>query len=320
MTLQLTSIRRGMCTDYLRRVRAGVMIWGLIRITSSVFAQGAVMILSSDASVEKYQVAQEAFIESLGRDPVLQVDLADNRSTEAQVIARMTNAAPAAVYCLGSRAYLLADRVVGDRKIVLSSAINWRRFEVGKNTLVVENELRAGTQLNHFRYFFPSLQSVGVVCSRQYNREWADEAVARGKDMELKVRCVFVDEDWEVSTRLRRLLSKVDALWVTADPIVLRDVDTVGAIFEEANKAKVPVFAYSGAFADFGCTLMVSPDAATIGRQAARLIEMNPEDLSKEARSQSPAGSHIILNLKAVRDLGLEIDPKALDSVNDLIR
>ena len=78
------------------------------------------------------------------------------------------------------------------------------------------------------------------------------------------------------------------------------------------------MFTYATAFAEFGPTLIVAPDVPTIGRQAAGLLQSVRPGAKQEV--QSPAGSEVTLNLRAVQDYGLTLNPEAMDSVNHVIR
>ena len=56
----------------------------------------------------------------------------------------------------------------------------------------------------------------------------------------------------------------------------------------------------------------------TIGRQAAGLLQGLRPGAKKEV--QSPAGSEVTLNLRAVKDYGLTLNEEAMDSVNRVLR
>ena len=90
-------------------------------------------------------------------------------------------------------------------------------------------------------------------------------------------------------------------------------------MFKESDARKVPVFSYHDVFTEYGAVLIVSVDNPTIGRQAAG-IAMEVLSVGKmEEKVQSPAGSHIILNLKKVKEYGLPYKEEALGSVNQII-
>jgi putative ABC transport system substrate-binding protein len=82
----------------------------------------------------------------------------------------------------------------------------------------------------------------------------------------------------------------------------------------------VPVFTYHDIFAEYGATLIVSVDDGTIGRQSAGLSNDVLSGVKMEEKIQYPAGSHIILNLKKVKEFDLPYNEQALGIVNQIIR
>ena len=82
----------------------------------------------------------------------------------------------------------------------------------------------------------------------------------------------------------------------------------------------MPVFTYHDIFAEYGALLIVSVDDATIGRQSARLSNEVLSGGKMEEKIQYPAGSHIILNLKKVKEFDLSYNEEALGIVNQIIR
>jgi putative tryptophan/tyrosine transport system substrate-binding protein len=273
-----------------------------------------VLVVNSDTSVAKYLEVQLAFREGLGTQPTIEVDL--TQSSEAQLRRIIAAENPRAIYCIGASAYQAAARIARDRPIVLSSAINWERLNPGRQTRVIANELPSVTQLTLFRHLFPKLQRVGVVYNRDINRQWFDQAVIAGREVGIEVIGRTVSRSGQVAGALNDLAPRVDALWLTPDPIVLENEAGVRRYFAGAAAAKKAVFAYSPAYLDFGAALILAPDMPTIGRQAASLVQ----DLQNAQPVNTPAGSEVILNLRRVEQSGLTLNPEAMDSVNHLVR
>lgn len=296
-----------------------VLLWSFLMSVEVVADQttSKVLVVNSDGAVEKYQVAQQAFVESLG-GPVKVLDLSRLSDREAQRAIRAE--AASAVYGIGARASVAASRAVRGRPVVISSVINWSRLPEARSPRVhvVANELSSESQLTMFRYFFPDVKRIGVLYSREYNREWLESAVASGKGIGLEVIGIPVRSTRASETALKSLLPKIDALWVASDPVVLADETAVRRLFGAIAAARKPSFTYTSAFAGFGPTLIVAPDAPTIGRQAAAILR--DASIGPIKQVQNPAGSEVILNLGAVRDYGLRLNDEARDSVNRFIR
>jgi putative ABC transport system substrate-binding protein len=269
--------------------------------------------------VAKYRIAEDTFRETW-KIPTVSIDLGRLSLDQAEVDRRAATAPPLAVYCIGSKAYLLADQLLKDRALVLSSAINWQRFPARANRLVIANEVPAASQLTLFRYVFPRLPRIGVLYSRKYGERWMNEAVQLSKDSQHRIEAREVNKAAELTAALQDLLPQVDALWLVADPVVLSGAAAVREIFEQARAAKKPVFAYSPIYAELGAALIVAPDDATIGRQAAALLLARGAGEPPRDSVQSPAGSEVTLNLRVIQDYKIEFNAAALDSVNHVIR
>lgn len=276
-----------------------------------------ILVVNSDGGIEKYAAAQVAFRETIAQ-PVKELNLAGLGDAAAERAIRAE--APTAVYSIGAKAFMAASRAAKGKTIVMSSVINWQHIPAANapGTHVIANELLSVSQLTLFHYFFPQVKRIGVLYSTTYNRQWMADAIAAGRDVGVEVIGVAVRTTAGARSELPKLMPKVDALWVTADPVVLADEPAVRALFAALQAAKKPVFTYTTAFTEFNPTLIVAPDVPTIGRQAAGLLMSLRPGARKEV--QSPAGSEVTLNLRAVKEYGLRLNEEAMDSVNNLIR
>jgi len=276
-----------------------------------------VLVVNSDGAVEKYNTALESFRESFD-GPVKEINLAGLSERAAERVIRAE--APTAIYSIGTKASVAASKASKGQPIVMSSVINWQRLPeaAAAETHVIANELPSAAQLTMFRYFFPKVKRVGVLYSAEFNQQWMVDAVEAGRDVGIEVIGVRVRTTRGVRSALSRLLPQVDAVWVTSDPVVLADEDAVRLLFAAIAEARKPVFTYASAFAELSPTLIVAPDVPTIGRQAAGILQGLAPGAKKEV--QSPAGSEVTLNLRAVKEYGLDLNQEAMDSVNRVLR
>ncbi|MEE9458535.1 MAG: hypothetical protein V3V84_02090, partial [Candidatus Bathyarchaeia archaeon] len=91
-------------------------------------------------------------------------------------------------------------------------------------------------------------------------------------------------------------------------------------IFKQSKAAMKPVLAYDKVFVNFGAALVISADISTMAKQAAGLTLDILADQKITERIQNPAGTHIILNMKKVKEYGINLNIDALDSVNEIIK
>lgn len=277
-----------------------------------------IVLINSGASVEKYRVAQEEFKKSISQ-PIVEVDLEEKKWKISDVEDLLYDEYPDLIYCIGTKAYLIANKYVSEKEIVFSSIINWRRLPVTKKTYGVSNELHAGVQITLYRYFFPSVKKIGVLYSAKYNKQWFRRAQNEAKEMGIEIIGKKVNESRFAISALKELLPEIDALWLISEPVVMSDKKILFEVFAESNAKKVPIFSYHQAFAEYGAVLIVSVDNPTIGRQAAAITTDVLAGAKVEQNVQLPAGSHIILNLKKVKEHGLQYEETALSSVNQII-
>ena len=277
-----------------------------------------IMVLNSNAAVDKYKVAQEEFTRSIST-PVVEIDLGAKKWKIGEIQDLLYDVYPDLVYCIGTKAYLLANKYISERNIVFSSIINWQRLPVAEKTFGVSNELNPEMQITLYRYMFPGLKRIGVLYSEKYNRHWFNSAQATAKEMGVEIIGRSLSKRRDTVPALKELLPEIDALWLISDPVVMADKSTLIELFKQCDVHKKPILSYHDAFAEYGAVAIVSVDNPTTGRQAAAISrELLSGDVMK-TKVQLPAGSHIILNLKKANAYGLRYGEMALSVVNRII-
>ncbi|MBW2111398.1 MAG: hypothetical protein JRH00_08165 [Deltaproteobacteria bacterium] len=293
---------------------------GLVFLLSMLFADEGpkIMLINSNASVEKYRVAQEEFTKSIS-SPVVEVDLGSKKWKLTEIEDLLYDEYPDIVYCIGTKAYLLANRHISERNIVFSSIINWHRLPSAEKTYGVSSELNPEMEITLYRYIFPRVKRIGVLYSSKYNKHRFNEAQRAGKEMGVAITGRSLSKRRDTLPALKELLPEIDALWLISDPVVMSDKDTLMELFKECDLHKKPILSYHDAFAEYGAVLIVSVDNPTTGRQAAAISrEVLAGDVVR-TKVQLPAGSHIILNLKKANAYGLKYGEMALSVVNRII-
>lgn len=296
------------------------LLWAILLCPSNLVAEGAekILALNSDVSIGKYAVAQEEFQKMLP-DGVKTVDLGRKKWDGAAIEELLYDEDPDLIYCIGTKAYLLAHKYAGDIPIVFSSMINWLRLPRTDHTYGVSNELHAGMEMLLLRYVFPQIQKVGVLYSQKYTEEWFIQAQKDAVEMGFELVGQEVSEKKQVISRLAQLLKDVDAYWLISDPTLMTDKQDLFDILDICHHAHIPVFSYHEAFASFGAALTVSVDDPTIGRQAAGIAAEILSGAAPAEKVQFPAGSYIVLNLKRVKEYGVSYNEDALGSINDIL-
>ncbi len=300
--------------------RALILVLLTLCVSGSLIAKehDNVLILNSDISIYKYSLANTEF-----KSKVIglksEIDLGSKWLDEKAIKNRILEIDPEIIYCIGSKAYQMACKVEKNKNIIFSLIINWHRLPMEKNTYGISNELPQSMQLTMYRYFFPDIKKIGVLYSKDYNKEWFDIAVERAEEMDIDIIGKSVSKPGGIKSALKKLLPKVDALWLIPDPIVIRDLNSVKMIFDKSEAARKPILAYDKAFTNLGASFIMSADISTIGKQAAVLVNdiQNEQEISN--RIQDPAGTYIILNMKKIKEYEINLNVDALDSVNEII-
>ncbi len=294
-------------------------IWVVLLLSILSADEGPrIMVINSNAAVDKYKIAQDEFTKSI-TTPVVEIDLGDKKWKIGEIEDLLYNEYPDLVYCIGTKAYLLANKFVSERNIVFSSILNWRRLSLSQKTYGVSSELNPEMQITLFRYIFPEIKRIGVLYSYKYNRHWFDEARAAAKEMGVEIIGRSLSKRREILPELKGLLKEIDALWLISDPVVMSEKKDLMEVFSQCDESKIPILSYHDAFAEYGAMVIVSVDDPTTGRQAAAISrEVLSQDLVRE-KVQLPAGSHIFLNLKKAHEYGLKYREMALSAVNRII-
>ena len=293
---------------------------GLVFLISVLSADEGpkIMVINSNAAVDKYKIAQEEFTKSIPT-PVMKLDLGDKKLKLQDIEDFLYDEYPDLVYCIGTKAYLIANKFISDRNIVFSSILNWHRLPLATKTYGVSSEFNPEMQLTLYRYIFPGLKKIGVLYSNKYNKQWFNEAQKAAKEMGVEIIGKSLSKRREILPELSELLKEIDALWLISDPVIISDKKTLIEVFKLCDLNKKPILSYHSAFAEHGAVLVVSVDIPTTGRQAAAMsLEVLSDDVVKK-KVQLPAGSHIILNLRKANEYGLKYGETALSVVNRII-
>lgn len=292
----------------------------IVLVSDAPVAKGneTVLILNSNLSVKKYSQMQTAF-KAHFEGTTVEIDVGSNWFDEKEVEKSLRNTKPGLIFCIGSKAYALAHKMADDADIIFSLGINWQRFPLTDKTRVIANELAPVMELMTYRYILPSVGRVGVIYSKTHNKEWFKSALADAAEVGVEVVGIPVEKDKEVKAALTTLLPTVDALWLISDPVVLAGTERVKEIFTVCDAMKKPVFAYDKLFANFGASLIISADIATMGKQAAKMAGNILHGKEATAKAQNPAGSHIAINVKKLEQYGIPLNSKALSSINEFI-
>ena len=227
-----------------------IVILGLLFFGSMALSaenRSKVVLITSDASVEKYREAQEEFKKTISR-PVLEVHLEEKKWDLAQVEEFLYDEHPDVTYCIGSKAYLLANKFLSDRNIIFSSIINWERLPLPPKSYGVSNELHTEMHTTLFRYVFPGIKTIGVLYSEKYNKEWFEKTRQESQAMGVTIVGRPVAKAEDAIAALQELMPHIQALWFVSEPVVITDKNEEIPEFTGFHLSDVPIILLPGIF------------------------------------------------------------------------
>ena len=278
----------------------------------------SVLVVTSNQSVERYRLAEDAFMKTMHDTNIQTINLQNNHAPVETIQDAMNSNHYDVIYGIGAKALGSIDHIAPEHPTVFSSVLNWRQFQQQPNYYGVSSDNAPASQLAMFKHFFPDVKRLTVLFSKT-NRALVKQALKACRELGLTLNAIEIDTPRDLSIYLDDAFNNTDALWLISDPVVLDSTKNARLIFNRAEQAKRPVFATNEFFSEYGSTLTISADLPTVGRQAViyvnKLIKQQPPAM----KVQFPAGSKISLNLKKVESYQLHLNYDALDSVNDLI-
>lgn len=313
----LNFIRPAKLPALLRLVLTGLCL--SVMTASFAESQAKILIVNSDDTVDKYREVKAAFKQQMASANRI-IDFNVPQTEQSDDLEQLIkNENPDLIYSIGSKAYQLATQHGGSKPVLFSSVINWQRFGRRADSYGVANELSPAQELSLLSYLLPGLKRVGVLYDPRYSSERIAEVDKQAREIGLTLVARAVSESAQAEQVLNALLPGIDVLWLIADPGVLADRATIEKIFRRSAEDKKPVYTYSDAFTNYGASLVVSADTPTMGRQAATLAQAILLHEPIKETVQTPAGSHITLNVCQLGKLNKTYNADALDAVNQLV-
>ncbi len=297
-----------------------ILIFMFFLLVSGAAVSGedpSVLLLNSDRSVEKYSIVQEEFKKNL-KFPVEEIYINNYRhlSRAGNIFKHKSYDL---VFCIGTKAYMTAYQNAGNKDIVFSSIINWQRLPQRPGIFGVANEPHVALEIMVFRHIFPAIRKIGVMYSKKFNRQWVENARDESKKFGIELIGAQVPDIPPKKAEWIALLSRVDALWLISDPVIIPRKKNLVKLMKLCDHYKMPVFSYNNVFIKYGAVLVITADDATIGRQAAGIAQDVLAGKRKTPNVQFPAGTQVILNLKQAKAYKLAYKEDAFGIINRII-
>ena len=271
-----------------------------------------ILILNSNANIEKYKSVQEEFIKNT-KVPYEVLDIA--KLSQKEIKEYIYDEYPDIVYTIGLKAYRYVNAYIPEKTIFFSSIINHNRLGISENRYGVSNELHSGMHLTLIKSLFHETQTLSLIYS-DYTKDLFENFKSNASKIGIKIIGEKITNDGSIEIEN---MQQTDGLILIADPLLLKDEQRVMKLFEHMEKIKKPIFAYHDLYIKFGASLVISADNPTIGRQIAHMMQLF-NDKKEFIKIQIPMGTNVIFNKKMVESLGIKYDLDALSVVNKVIQ
>lgn len=293
-----------------------LLLWQPIQAEDSK----TVLLINSDSSVDVYSSSQKGFLNAY-EGKVDSIDLNDKKWNSINKLkSTLYDIYPDVVYCIGTKAYLLANKFLPEKSIVFSSTVSYQNLPKNENTVGISSRLHPGMELMTLKMFFPEIKEIGVIYSNKYHRNWMKTAQENAIKMNMKLKKIKCDSVRGMTAAELKKLDRVDALWLTPDPGAFQNSKTLKMVLDYCLLKKIPVFSYSPKlFVHDSVVISVSVDTETIGRQSAIIVNDIMNGKSPRCKLCYSAGTVITVNRKRADSMGLKIDENAMSSANKII-
>lgn len=287
-------------------------------------ANGPVVVLLSD-SESAYEQPLVEFEAKLMRE-VTVYNLQGDIKRAPVVMQRIMESDPALILALGAKAAYFAKAATTSRQdvpVIFAMVLNWQRYGLmqGQSNIAgIDSDVSSGTQLLSVNLFFPEVKRLGVLYSEAHSSSAIDEASRAAKLVGLDVVSYQIDRGKELQQAYRRLVGRVDALWLPTDP-VLYTLENIHWLKRQCLKDRLICIGQSDNIVRLGMLLAVNPDIPSIGSQAAGIADeiLHYKTKPSEIGVQDPLGTRLTLNAGTAKKIGVTLPEEALHMADEVV-
>jgi ABC-type uncharacterized transport system substrate-binding protein len=262
------------------------------------------------SEVAAWRPALDALRRSAAGHTITEYDLRGDRAVAEQVL-RSLKGKPVILVAMGNLAAQAGRALLPEAPMVFCMVQDPAKLGLapGPGLTGVAFTLPVMNQIAAFRTVNPRGTRIGVVYNPENSGKQVEEA---GKAAGL-LRIALV------ARPVRSLLAgdTVDALWIPADAMLLTD-ETRRFILTESLKAGKPVYAFSASLVAEGALVSNGPDLASVGTQAAELVNRLAAGDKARIDIQVPR-AELVINNRIAGKLKIVVPADALKAANKVI-
>jgi putative ABC transport system substrate-binding protein len=295
-----------------RPITTAIALVALVLILAQVVAAaddrpGPVLVVRS-GNLPQYDEAVASFAAAVDA-PLVDIEIGESRERGTR---RLVDAAaghhPRAVYALGARAAYLSRRMLPEIPVVFAMVLGWQRYGLDSGPVTgVALEIPVDSLFTRLKLMLPHVKSLGLIHGDGTDAELVERARTAASVLGMTLVEEHVNADDEVPGAYRRMRRNIDALWMLADPVVVTR-DNFTYLARRTRADGIAFIGFSENFVRAGAVVSVSPSYATMGTQAAILMERLLADPSAAPPVQTPVAANLIVNADTIVALGLDLD------------
>lgn len=298
------------------RQSRGSLLAVLLLAAPAVGAAEVAVLKSSDAPA--WRPALDALRRAAPGHTITEYDFRNDRTT-ADGILNQLKGKNVIVVAMGPLAAQSARTALPDARVVYCMVQEPARLGLttSVNTTGVTFSIPIKNQLAAFRMVNPRGVRIGVLYNADNTGRQVEEAEKAAGVLRLALVAKAVTSEKDIPQALRAVLSgadAVDALWIPADPVLLSE-ESRRFILSEALKANKPVYSFSSALVSEGALVSNGPDFASIGEQAADLVNRLAAGEKGKIEALVPR-AELVINRKIAGKLKIDIPPDAIKAAN----
>jgi putative tryptophan/tyrosine transport system substrate-binding protein len=125
--------------------------------------------------------------------------------------------------------------------------------------------------LESLQIHYPSVHRIVVLYHPVYSDKFIREAEAAARQLGFELVAIPTESPQEVDRLLNSVQTKVQALWMIADPNVL-NAQTIQTFLDYSIQRRVLLLTFAEKYLKTGATFAVAADTTEMGRQAGRMV------------------------------------------------
>jgi ABC-type uncharacterized transport system substrate-binding protein len=294
--------------------------WALVLLGSASAASAADVFVLKSSDVAAWRPTVEALRRAAAGHTVTEYDLRGDRAAADNLLATLRGRSVILV-ALGNLAAQAARATLPDAPLVFCMVQDPARIGLvpAPNVAGVAFAIPVKNQLAAFRMVNPRGVRIGVVFNPENTGAQVEEADRAAGLLRVALVQRPVTTVSEIPQALRALLSgdTVDALWIPADPLLLSD-ETRRFVLGEALKAGKPVYAFSATLVAEGALVSNGPDFASIGQQAAELVNRLAAGDKSKIELQIPR-AELVINGRIASKLKIAVPADAMKAASKVL-